>query len=57
MNFDTYEAVSCSRGEDELAIHKLREYLKSHKEDIDNEVNDYGELKGAYEFLIERLGG
>jgi len=53
----TYEAVSCSRSEDELAIHKLREYLKSHKEDIENEVNDYGDLKGAYEFLIERLGG
>ena len=50
--YQTYEAVSCRRGKDEYAIHLLRQYLRNHKEDIDLEVNDFGELKGAYEFLV-----
>jgi len=50
--YETYEAVSCKRGEQEHAIYLLREFLKAHKEDIDLEVNDFGELKGAYEFLV-----
>jgi len=40
-----YESVNCERSKREHAFFLLLKYIESHREDIENGVNDFGELK------------